>query len=52
MNETTGAIKERLDRSKNVVVASHVRPDGDAIGSLLALGLALRDAGKSALCSR
>ena len=48
MNEgNTGAIKERLEKSKNVVIASHVRPDGDAIGSLLALGLALRDAGKS-----
>jgi len=47
MNETTGAIKERLAKSKNVVIASHVRPDGDAIGSLLGLGLALREAGKS-----
>jgi phosphoesterase RecJ-like protein len=45
--ETTGVIKERLDKSKNVVIASHIRPDGDAIGSLLGLGLALRDAGKS-----
>lgn len=44
---STGAIKERLDKSQNVVIASHVRPDGDAIGSLLGLGLALRDAGKS-----
>lgn len=42
-----GAIKERLDKSKNVVIASHVRPDGDAVGSLLGLGLALIDAGKS-----
>lgn len=48
MNEgKTGAIKERLDKSKNIVIASHIRPDGDAIGSLLGLGLALRDAGKS-----
>ena len=47
MNEATGVIKERLDRAKNVVIASHVRPDGDAVGSLLGLGLALRDAGKS-----
>src|SRR5215207_7502535 len=48
MNEgITGAIKERLDKSKNVIIASHVRPDGDAIGSLLGLGLALLDAGKS-----
>ena len=45
--EITGVIKERLEKSKNVVIASHVRPDGDAIGSLLAIGLALRDAGKS-----
>src|SRR4030095_8885776 len=48
MNEgKTGAIIERLDKSKNVLIASHIRPDGDAIGSLLGLGLALRDAGKS-----
>src|SRR5512142_1269232 len=47
MSEVIGAIKERLDRSRNVVIASHVRPDGDAIGSLLGVGLALRDAGKS-----
>ncbi len=46
-NGTTGVIKERLDKSKNVIIASHVRPDGDAIGSLLGLGLALRDAGKT-----
>jgi phosphoesterase RecJ-like protein len=47
MNEATGVIKERIDKARNVVIASHVRPDGDAIGSLLGLGLALRDAGKS-----
>ncbi|HSL29421.1 MAG TPA: DHH family phosphoesterase [Anaerolineales bacterium] len=47
MRDETGAIKERLERARNVVIASHVRPDGDAIGSLLGLGLALRDAGKS-----
>lgn len=42
-----GEIKERLAEAKKVVIASHVRPDGDAIGSLLGLGLALKDAGKS-----
>jgi phosphoesterase RecJ-like protein len=48
MNDvTTGAIKERLKQSKKVIIASHVRPDGDAVGSLLGLGLALQDAGKS-----
>ncbi len=42
-----GEIKERLAEAKKAVIASHVRPDGDAIGSLLGLGLALKDAGKS-----
>lgn len=46
-DKTTGEIRERLAKARNVVVASHVRPDGDAVGSLLGLGLALRDAGKS-----
>lgn len=46
-DEIIGAIRERLEKSKNVLIASHVRPDGDAIGSLLGLGLALREAGKS-----
>src|SRR5258708_10260839 len=46
-NEIIGAIKARLENAENVVVASHVRPDGDAIGSLLGLGLAMQNAGKS-----
>lgn len=45
--EISGAIKERLEKAREVIVASHVRPDGDAIGSLLGLGLALRNAGKT-----
>jgi phosphoesterase RecJ-like protein len=45
--ELTGAIKVRLENAKNIVIAAHVRPDGDAIGSLLGLGLALLNAGKS-----
>jgi len=46
-DEVIGAIKIRLENSKNIVIASHVRPDGDAIGSLLGLGLALLNASKS-----
>lgn len=46
-NQLTGEIKDRLDAAKKIVIASHVRPDGDAIGALLGLGLALRNAGKS-----
>lgn len=40
------AVREKLTGAKNILVVSHVRPDGDAIGSLLGLGLALQDAGK------
>jgi len=39
-------IKNRLEEARRIVIASHVRPDGDAIGALLGLGLALKDAGK------
>ena len=46
-NQISGEIKARLADAKKVVIASHVRPDGDAIGSLLGLGLALKDAGKT-----
>ncbi|MBL8063215.1 MAG: DHH family phosphoesterase [Anaerolineales bacterium] len=46
-NELAGEIKKRLAAAQNVIIASHVRPDGDAIGSLLGLGLALQDAGKT-----
>src|SRR3990172_7364586 len=43
----TGAIKEKLAAANHIVIASHVRPDGDAVGSLLGLGLALQNAGKA-----
>lgn len=46
-NQLSGEIKLRIASANKVVIASHVRPDGDAIGSLLGLGLALRDAGKT-----
>jgi len=39
-------IRSKIRVSQRVLVATHVRPDGDAIGSLLGLGLALRQAGK------
>ncbi len=46
-NHLAGEIKHRLAEAKKILITSHVRPDGDAIGSVLGLGLALRDAGKS-----
>ncbi len=41
------AIKERLGEAKKILITSHIRPDGDAVGSLLGLGLALENAGKT-----
>lgn len=41
------AIKARFASAQNILIVSHVRPDGDAIGSLLGLGLALQAAGKA-----
>lgn len=38
-----------LRRASSVVVCAHVRPDGDAIGSVLALTLALRESGVAAV---
>ncbi len=47
MNEIDIQIKSLLHSAQNILVVSHVRPDGDAIGSCLALGLALKNAGKN-----
>jgi len=38
-----------LRRASSVVVCAHIRPDGDAIGSVLGLTLALREAGIPAI---
>lgn len=48
----TGALHHAavaLRKARSVVVCAHVRPDGDAVGSVLALTLALREAGISAI---
>lgn len=36
-----------IHRSQNIGITSHIRPDGDAVGAVLALGLALINAGKT-----
>lgn len=38
----TDRIIDHLKRSRSVLVASHANPDGDAIGALLAAGLAIK----------
>ncbi|MDX6256909.1 MAG: bifunctional oligoribonuclease and phosphatase NrnA [Frankiales bacterium] len=40
-----------LAGARQVVLACHVGPDGDALGSMLALGLALRSRGTEVFCS-
>lgn len=46
MSDLDAAIQERLQAARNILIVTHVRPDGDAIGSLLGLGLSLQAAGK------
>ena len=46
MNDLQEQIRDRIQAAKRVLITSHVRPDGDAIGSSLGLALALLAAGK------
>ncbi len=39
-------IIHHLKKSRHILIASHVNPDGDAVGSLIAMGLALTSVGK------
>ena len=43
---TRGQVAAELRRRQRFVIASHIRPDGDAIGSQLAMAYALRHLGK------
>jgi len=46
MSDLHQAIKEKFQAAQHILIVSHIRPDGDAIGSMLALGLALQEIGK------
>jgi len=46
MTNPPAELVERIKQGKRFVVASHQRPDGDAIGSAMAMALALRAIGK------
>jgi phosphoesterase RecJ-like protein len=47
MNDAVNnTIKFRLAEAREILIASHVRPDGDAVGALLGFGLALQGSGK------
>jgi bifunctional oligoribonuclease and PAP phosphatase NrnA len=45
-NDLHTEIRQRLQDAQRIMIVSHVRPDGDAIGSMLALGLSLQQIGK------
>jgi phosphoesterase RecJ-like protein len=45
-DELIKKIHDQIKKVRHVLVVSHLRPDGDAIGSLLGLGLSLIEAGK------
>lgn len=45
-NITSAEIAALFESATSFLITSHIRPDGDAIGSALALGLALRKQGK------
>ena len=40
------AIKHEIGKAEKILLLSHSRPDGDAVGSLLGLGIILKNAGK------
>ena len=41
------SLEDKIGRANTILITSHKRPDGDAVGSVLGLGLVLHDAGKS-----
>lgn len=41
--DTYWSIFELIERSQNIAICGHTSPDGDALGSVLGLGLALRE---------
>lgn len=48
-NNSLIEVGERLKAAKNIAIFCHTRPDGDALGSAMALNLALKNAGKFAV---
>jgi phosphoesterase RecJ-like protein len=49
-NTSLSGIADALKSAESIVILSHLRPDGDAIGSQVGLGLALKAAGKCVRC--
>jgi bifunctional oligoribonuclease and PAP phosphatase NrnA len=55
MNRTTSSLfkqaAEALSDANDIVLATHILPDGDAVGSLIALALMLKQTGKNVMAS-
>ncbi len=49
MSASFDEIRTALDEAETVIVASHLRPDGDALGSTIAFALWLRSIGKNVI---
>jgi bifunctional oligoribonuclease and PAP phosphatase NrnA len=45
--ELVNLLRRQLDAAERILIVTHIRPDGDAIGSLLGLGIALQQASKT-----
>jgi len=45
-NASQQEARQIIEAAQKILVISHIRPDGDAVGSVLGLGLALQAAGK------
>jgi phosphoesterase RecJ-like protein len=46
LSPTTHSIQEAIEQAQNILVITHMSPDGDAVGSLTAVGVALTHWGK------
>ncbi len=50
MNQIPAQLLEDIKKSSNIIVATHVNPDGDALGSLLGFALIMESLGKKVFC--
>jgi len=46
VKKNNNMIRQALEESQKPLILAHIRPDGDAVGSMIALGLALEEIGK------
>ena len=49
-NQLDNIIRQQLAAIQNIAIVGHIRPDGDAVGSMLGLAHALLASGKDVLC--